>query len=558
MSDRLTLLFVNKTADSKSLSNSKADTDNVREINQHVQRSRDLTKERLKKRRLSRSRLPLGWITRNTPGQSLSPVLRPPFSPDDAVTDQDVADDEPTPDVSTATHSPAVQFFLENSPSTLSLLSPQVVAMEPFGQFKVSMNAEKHRILQYFVVKFFPTVTRLDIVAFIGDPTARLANPAIQVIRNSLSDELHILSLLTAASARMKYVEQYHFARHDLPERLADAAIRLLRRYLAQGRPVTQQLIQSILYLWALESYRRNWEGVAMHGNMTMYLCNTFFGGFRNLDPYLRRMLWVADRYQAAATARPPLVEERWETAELSAQQYTCVTTALRQLGKIPAGARFAQHNEVFRGQFQQVLNEVVNLACVIQCHWHAAPRQSLIPDRDWAVARSYTISDELLSFKDEDMEANNSRQPKLKDCLRLALIVWLAFIPASAPYSPVEGMLTIKAAIDARPLRAGLASVLTQLETLPVSDEECALLFWVAGLGAVASELAENQEWFALQFQRVARKLGIFTWINFEPINQGYLSLQQLQPPNLTKLTWLLQRANFAKVPERQTREEC
>ncbi|RVX69911.1 hypothetical protein B0A52_05746 [Exophiala mesophila] len=558
MSDRLALLFVNKTADSKSLSNSKADTDNVREINQHVQRSRDLIKERLKKRRLSRSRLPLGWITSNAASHPLSPALRSAWVTDDAVTDQDVADNEERSDISAADHSPAVQFFLENSPSTLSLLSPKVVAMEPFGQFKVSMNAEKHRILQYFVVKFFPTVTRLDIVAFIGDPKARLANPAIQVIRNSLSDELHILSLLTAASARMKYVEQYHFARHDLPERLADAAIRLLRRYLAEGRPVTQQLIQSILYLWALESYRRNWDGVAMHGNMTMYLCNTYFGGFRNLDPYLRRMLWVADRYQAAATARPPLVEERWETAELSTQQYTCVTTALRQLGKIPAGARFAQHSEVLSRPFQQVLQQVVNLACAIQCHWHAAPRQPLLPDRDWAVARSYTVSDELLSFKDQDVGTTDSWRHKLTDCLRLALIVWLAFIPASAPYSPVDGMLTIKAAIDARPLRARLSSVATQLEDLPASHEECALLFWVAGLGAVASELAENQEWFALQFQRVARKLGIFTWANFEPINQGYLSLEKLQPPNLTKLTWLLQRACFAKVSEAETRGEC
>ncbi|KIX06076.1 uncharacterized protein Z518_04050 [Rhinocladiella mackenziei CBS 650.93] len=124
------------------------------------------------------------------------------------------------------------------------------------------MNAEKYQILEYFVLRFFPAVTRMDMIVFMGHPRLSSANPAIQVIRNSLADELHLLALLTTTSARMKYVDKFHFARADLPERLADVSLRLLRRYLAQGRPVTQELIQSILYLWAIESYRRNWDAL--------------------------------------------------------------------------------------------------------------------------------------------------------------------------------------------------------------------------------------------------------------------------------------------------------
>ena len=34
--------------------------------------------------------------------------------------------------------------------------------------------------------------------------------------------------------------------------------------------------------------------------------------------------------------------------------------------------------------------------------------------------------------------------------------------------------------------------------------------MFWVAGLGAVASELVENQEWFAVHFKTYAKKLEL------------------------------------------------
>lgn len=564
--NKVGLLFVNKTSSSKSLSNSKADSQDLREINQHVQKSRDLGRERQNRRRVKRSSiLPLGW-TSLSPTHSPSHLLLPsPTNPVLHATDQPrstvdkAALDISIPkscDDSTANHG-------HDPPSPLlQVIRPSRSSVEPFGQFRVSMDAEKHRILQYFVFKFFPAVTRLDIVSFIGFNQKNHASPAIQILRNSLSDELHFLALLTAASARMKYVEQYHFARADLPERLADATLRLLRRYLAQSRPVTQELLQSILYLWAVESYRRNWDAVLMHGKMIMHLCNTHFGGFQNLNPYLRRMLWVADRFQAAATARPPLVEERWETEEVTPEQSAHAIRSLREDGREPNGRGFSQNSVHFSHKFGMVVDAVVNLAHVIQCHWAAGlGGMSRLPDRDWAVARSYTLSDELLSFRDDVVgnAAHSHRDSRIQDCVRLALIVWLAFVPASAPYSPADhetGALTIRAAIDARPLRNRLNSLINYYESVPASKEEELLLFWVAGLGAVASELVENQEWFAVQFQRYARKLTVYSWDDFVEVNDAYLLLDRLQQSNHTKLSWLLQRAIYAESSEEDTPE--
>lgn len=554
------LLFVNKTSLSKSLSNSRADSQDLREINQHVQRSRDLGRERQSRRRVKKSSIPLGWtfLPPPPPSTAIGPVLR--------IADQPCSTTSGTSKkshtgISTVQNSKTCSHDHNPTSPLLDIVRPSGTSVEPFGQFTVSMNAEKHRILQYFVTKFFPAVTRLDIVSFIASNDQNPTNPAIQIIRNSLSHHVHFLALLTASSARMKYVEQYHFAREDLPERLADATLKLLRKYLAEGRPVTQELLQSILYLWAIESYRRNWDAVLMHGNMIMHLCNTHFGGFQNLNPYLRRMLWIADRFQAAATARHPLVEERWETEEITTLQSSLAVRALQERNWEPNGHGFAQAKVHFSPAFATIVDAVVNLAHVIQCHWAEVGVLSQLPNRDWAVARSYTLSDELLSSRDDTWESSNtSHDSKMQDCVRLALIVWLAFVPASAPYSPanhVTGALTIRAAIDARPLRNRLNSLIDQYENAPTSREDDLLLFWIAGLGAIASELVENQEWFAIQFQRYARKLAVYSWDDFIEVNDAFLLLDRLQQPNLTKLSWLLQRAIYAESSDEDATPE-
>lgn len=547
------LLFVNKTSSSKSLSNNKGDVDGLREINKHVQRSRDYEKERENRRNLRRARLlPLGWAPYSiTHGQSLG--TNPPSTLAAEVTVDSLPSPPETPETEEIGPVRSKPHVIPEAETLLSLVVPTWGSVEPFGQFKVSLNAEKHHILEYFVLKFFPAVTRMDSVAFMGHPRSVSSIPAMQVVRKALSDELHLLALLTAASARMKYVDRYQFSREDLPERLADITLRLLREYLASGQPITQELLQSILYMWALESYRRNWEAVITHGNMLMYLCNTYLGGFRNLDPYMRRMLWLADRFQAAATQSPPLIKERWETDDLSPQQYTCGVAAIREQGKKPMGYGFAKASEIFSPAFQKALDRVLDLCCIIQCHFIGVAANPLIPDRDWAVARSFLVADELIGFnEDRAVQSPVARDERLQDCVRLALIVWLAFIPASGPYLPSEnktsGASTLRAAVDAKPLRKRLGSIISSLREQPASNNERLLLFWVAGLGAVASELVENQEWFAVQFQWFANELEIHSWEAFTPVHERFLFLDHLKAGSLSKLTWLLQRAVYAK----------
>jgi hypothetical protein len=381
-----------------------------------------------------------------------------------------------------------------------------------------------------------------------GHPSVTSPNPAVQIVRRALSDDLHVLALLTAASARMKFVDVHHFSREDMPEQLANATSRLLREYLASGKPITHELIQSILYLWAFESYRRHWDAVATHRKMIVYLADNHLGGFRNLEPYFKRMFWLADRFHAAATQTPPMIQERWGEIELTIRQRTCALMALDGRGRRRMGYGFVKASTMFSDGFQRLLTSVLNLSSVLQCHWlKIEDPQHQVPDSQWAIARAFFVGDELVNFKESRTVDNDVvEEDTVQDCVRLALIIYFAFVPAATPYVTDTNLPTLRAAVDTKALRNKLGRVLQARRTSNNMNEQT-LLFWIAALGAVASELVTNQEWFSVEAQQLAKRLNCFTWEAFVPIQEKFFMLDPLRTANETKLMWLLQRAVHA-----------
>lgn len=548
------LLFVNKTSFSRSFSNNKGDAEDLKEIYQHAQKSRDYEEERETRKRLRRSRLlssgrtPIAVAPRQVPSAATLPT--PPETPISngvrplAIAFNGMGSEQ-------LDHGHCKSTLRENGVPSLSLVTPSGSSREPFGQFNISMNAEKYRILEYFVRRFLPAATRSNAGAFMGQSQASPTSPAVQLVRSALSDELHVLALLSAASGRMKFVEGLQFSRADLPERLADATLRLLRSYLAQGKPISHELLQTIFYLWSVESYRRNWENVHTHGKMILYLADNNLGGFRNMDPQLQRMLWIADRFQAAATQTPPLIKERWKTERLLPHQYSCAVKGLQKNNiKQPMGYGFVEVGGLFTPGFRLLLESVLDLCCIIHCHWVDFPEQDLIPDRHWAIGRSYFIIDELITFSVYERGSRPlDREGKMQDCVRLALIIWMAFVPTSFPYAAAAKLPFLRAAVDAKALRNMLEGLLGDISDQAFGESEQLLLFWVAGLGAMTSAVDEGQEWFTVQFQQLAKRLGVLSWDQFALLQERFLMLDTLKLGNLTRLKWLLQRAVHANV---------
>ena len=80
-----------------------------------------------------------------------------------------------------------------------------------------------------------------------------------------------------------------------------------------------------------------------------------------------------------------------------------------------------------------------------------------MIPDRQWTTARSFFVGDELLTFT--GIPSPDREDSRLQECMRLALIIWMAFVPAS--YATASPTLTLRAAVDTSALRNTLAELL-------------------------------------------------------------------------------------------------
>ncbi|KAI9877194.1 MAG: hypothetical protein M1823_007143, partial [Watsoniomyces obsoletus] len=152
----------------------------------------------------------------------------------------------------------------------------------------------------------FPAISRSDTPAFFTGPVFPGQQAAAQMIRDCLTDEMQSYALLTASSARMKFLTRTPLSQADLPEQYADTTMHLLRKHLARNETVDERLILTIFFLWAIESYRRDWEAVRIHREMIKYLYTEHLGGFHSLSYHLRKMIWFGDRFQATATATPP------------------------------------------------------------------------------------------------------------------------------------------------------------------------------------------------------------------------------------------------------------
>jgi hypothetical protein len=207
-------------------------------------------------------------------------------------------------------------------------------------------------------------------------------------------------------------------------------------------------------------------------------------------------------------------------------------------------GRAFEAYLRFFSDRFKQYLREVVEMASVVQAHWTHLSVE--IPDRDWVIGRSFHLSDHLLYYRDERAEDPFSLPIVLQDCIRLAIIVWLAFIPSPRTgVSPGEtSEIKIRVAVDARPLRYRYATLLGfgQQDIPETQQHEIDKLFlWIAGVGSLASELEENQSWFMQHFARLAKKLKVNSWSAFAPIDRSFLWLDRLEAVRDSRLTLLL-----------------
>jgi hypothetical protein len=437
---------------------------------------------------------------------------------------------------------------------------PQGGSVEPFGLCPVPLDNEKWRVLQYFVHETLPVLCRSDILGFYVGTTAPTPQSMLQAVRNALSEELTTYALLTVSSGRMKFVSRASFSQPNLHEFMTDALLKSLQRRLNQAQPVDEILLLAIYLLCAAETYRKDWSAVQIHQKMLRHLYTTYLGGFHGITYYLRRMIWLQDRFIAMARATVPLVEVVCPARMDAIDQGVPPTVRSRVLRAIEANAQTPMGTNIidcppqlFCPAFSQLLNETTMLACILQCHWTGI-RDSL-PDHLWTHARIQIMLDRFLLYVDpRQPPATSELAILLQECVRISVITWLAFASSPATGTDVRSFdlnMKSRAAADARPLRQLLTALENKMDVdfrLPEHHKNWIdqLTFWLMGLGALASELKDNIDWFSSRFLRVASamKPEVDSWEAFAPVGHRFLWLDRLEKVNDYRLAKLFETA--------------
>ena len=398
---------------------------------------------------------------------------------------------------------------------------PRDSAIEPFGLLTISMNAEKYSILQYFMTIYLPAQLHL----YQLPETERNS-----IVQGCLTDDIHFYSLLAAASARMKLISNNPLTRPDLPEYFALRATGMLRQYLLNRQPVTQQIVYDMFLLGTAEVYRYNWSGVRVHITGVV----AALGGFKQIDPCIRKMILRGDLYLAAVTSAPPILELCWDPGPIAEPKSKNCLTTLLTLDVPLMGAGFLDDLACWSNvTFCNILTDIVTFCRTLQYFWSGF--QQISWDREWVYGRSGALMHRLLSLGQspcqDDGKARNQQHALTEECCRLALIIWLWFLVfgitgKSAQLPNLEQVLA-RGPIGVAPLRKVLTRIL-ELDG-PRSGDRGAwsithqafatygpMLLWILGLGALAAFKEDDRGWFSNHFVTIARSMAVYSYEDF------------------------------------------
>jgi hypothetical protein len=410
------------------------------------------------------------------------------------------------------------------------------------------MNAEKYRIMQYFVLRYLPAQLTFYEIA----DTART-----NIAKGCLADETHFYSLLAAATARMKHVTRDAFSRLDLPEYFASRAVSLMRQHLLGGKAVTQQIILDMFLLATAESYSQNWPGVFMHRTAFKHSVAAL-GGFSKLDPSICKMLWRGDLFIAAVTYTQPILELCWDPGPLESQ--ASMYLKLLSSGNSPLmGAGFREDLKYSSNEtLLSILEEVIGFAGTMQYFWSDFTE---VPwDRDWIWARSSALVHRLLSLEVMSTPASSPASETqldwlIEECTRLAVVIWLYFgffLLGRDPPQRDTLRVVVRNSIDFSLIQKRLIRIMKLGDFVSIRVEMddsreftlpryWMLMLWILGLGVLAAVNKEEVLWLSRHFIMISGRVGIGTYDEFEEkISSRYLWLRLLEEASGRQLTKL------------------
>ncbi|KIY01433.1 uncharacterized protein Z520_02985 [Fonsecaea multimorphosa CBS 102226] len=506
-----TFLFVNKSGEDASLSNSKEDRSSA--IGRHVQRWRRLN-------RLQRSQQeglndfsnprPIGtMISFDSVLPQTTHQISREGSPARADAHQNVAS-EPRRSSSTPVQVPRANFRPGD-------------AVDPFNATSVRLNAEIQAILQYFISFSIPRATeRTGTDESYRRHLERV--PAIKkVVQGCLSNKMHMLSLLTATAARMEQVSKKSISNRHTARNLMSRAIPHIRRYLQRipALVVDKQFILDIFYLGVCEWYLEDYDSALTHLRAAGNFINSLDPRLP-FDAFVKETIVYNDIFLAAETGRKPLLVRDWDASGLGLQRHKQISRSLSANGpqcRLGRGFLDPRQNDIFTFEMNLVL---CNLIPWIDVGRHALQTRTLtLEDSEWVCSKGQAMLHDLLSITiaDVDREKPTPSWRAWEECVRLSLITVISLVSTQMSW---------------RSGRINALRVRKMLESHGGSWGSRAhnqVKLWVlVTCMLVASEDCELEDWFLNAAVDAAKDSGLTTYNELHQAMSAYLYSARFQ----------------------------
>ena len=515
------LLFVNKNADSTSLTRSNATEQTS--INSHVQRGR-------RHRRSATSASRAGHRTRKTPGGGKTNVHEDPFLPDSLeeplapldslqqtieVPTQEGIDHQTALPTRLSPRSESTQIPASTKPvpkakvnknsasskpkkaapkrqvdktSTVLLNSPQTWAtprdisqvtsnsLDPFSQSVVKLDSHVARLCRYFCENFHPSVWHAESWAS-RERSYTHQTSAVEVVRRAMQSEVEMNAMLACMAARIENVDRVPGQGTD--RYMGNALIAVRKRFSSAPK---HQLLLIVFHLYAADAYRQNYQAAKIHMQAAKALFDSWGGLDYVPDPALKELFIIGDGHMSAVLLEPcslPCENDPgpyWVVTppELQLAPQQDLSGIAPSLQKLCLGGYLPE-------ELVDAIQETAECTWVLLCAPHGAPDVSK-PAARWLQWRHAAVRHRLLA-----LEYPNSSL----DAIRVGLIMWILTSMVILGLKRLGGLIAPK-----------LRNILWSIEEPRLQWQGLGQVrTWILTIGAMCSMVGSKEErWFVDQ----------------------------------------------------------
>ena len=501
-------LFINKSADSESLSNSNAGERFYIHSHVHSKHHKEKRQQKAKpssKDEESPNKSPntgqiFCWQS-DSPDKTSSPV-------EDDKDHRDARSDSVDVSIGPSWN----KLILQDSVDTLSSLqgtsssttSPAYNASDENAANSsytaaAPIDEKDQRLLSFVYTHFIKVVLKAKPSAFSSDYIAanqsRLGAAISGHSKDMVIDPLIMFTTLSYCASSRRWASGVSEDERP-PEFYMVRAIEALRPRLQNRDEVAPYLLQAIYALAVSEMWSHNYQPATTHLIMIRHLVLKA-GGFSRLKPHVKEGLLLCDKYTAIGNLAKPVFYLDWKPDELPAAQLQQIHKHVRSFLPNIARGFFStadddddDDEDLVGEDLQMIVRDIV--ACVSVAVYSRIQTDSDPTLQRWLFLQHQFLTSRLLVFEPEN---------QTQRCVRMALIIWLLRITTYFGAQRWSRWLLPRFRDELMALKAKAGK-----EAAPPLD----LVFWMLHLGSLTAEEAPIRGWFLRQTLEIARGMEV------------------------------------------------